>query len=125
MPASSIDRLQTPYKNFFLRRLSANFRPLGKVGQVQRGQRAFRAACLQRGIILTEVNVKHIANHTMEISQEATCAFAATGGTPASGTISSGTAWDEIDFAAASPGQLITASCASPVAVGQRVVDVP
>lgn len=124
MPASSIDRLQTPYRAFFLKKLSANFRPVGKVGQVTRGNRAFRAACHQRGIILTEVNIKHIANHTIEISQESGAAFAATGGTPASGTISGPNAWDEIDFAAASPGQLVTASSANP-AVGQRVVDVP
>jgi hypothetical protein len=123
MPATTINRLQTPLRQEFLKKLSANFRPVGKVGEVARGQRAFRRAALtSSGIILTEVNVKHIVNHTMEINQEAGTGFASTGGTPASGT-ANGTTWDEIDYAAASPAKSITSSGTDQI--GTRVVDVP
>jgi hypothetical protein len=123
MPATTINRLQTPLRQEFLKKLSANFRPLGKVGQVTHGQRAFRKAALtSSGIILTEVNVKSIANFTAEISQDGT-SFASTGGTPASGTATGGySTWDEIDYASAGE-KTITASGTDQI--GTRVVTLP
>lgn len=122
MPATTINRLQTPLRQEFLKKLSANFRPLGKVGQVTHGQRAFRRAALtSSGIILTEVNVKSIGNFTAEISQEVS-SFASTGGTPASGTATGGASWDEIDYASAGE-KTITASGTDQI--GTRVVTLP
>lgn len=136
MPASTISRLQTPLQQFFLRKLSANFRPMGKVGEVQRGQRAWRSrvhSCC--GIVITEVNQNNIANHTVEICQEATTAWTATGGTPAGATVADGNVWTAVDYAAASvvtPGivpvvtpAIINGSNSSPPALGSREVVVP
>jgi hypothetical protein len=124
MPATTINRLQTPLRQKYLRALSRNFRPLGKVAQITHGQRALRREAFTRaGIVLIEVNVKSIANHTMEISQEVS-SFAATGGTPSSGTATGGFAvWDEIDYGATALNQLITASGTDKI--GSVVVNVP
>jgi hypothetical protein len=125
MPATTINRLQTPLRQKYLRALSRNFRPLGKVAQITHGQRALRREAFTRaGIVLIEVNVKSIVNHTMELSQEAPSNYAATGGTPASGAATGGySAWNDIDFAAVTVGQLITASGTN--LIGSVVVDVP
>jgi hypothetical protein len=133
--ASSLSRLQTPLQAFFARKLSANFRPVGKPGETTHGSMAFRAAALQRGIVITEVNVNNIANHTLEISQEVGTTFAATGGTPASGSATGGRSWDAVDYAAASAVSggivpvatpaVITSAAASPPATGRVEVAVP
>lgn len=126
MPAATIDRLQTPLRQEFLKKLSANFRPVGKVGQTTHGQAAFRSAALQRaGIILIEANLKSEANHTMEISLETGCSWASTGGTPASGAdIADGKAWIEVDYATAGT-KTVTATETTPVGIGTREVVVP
>jgi hypothetical protein len=121
---SSIDRLQTPYRSFFLQKLSANYRPQGRVGNVLRGQPGLRAAAAQRGIILIEANDNNVANHTVEVSMVAASVWSATGGTPASATISSGTAFDAVDYAAAGQN-LITAVNSGLIAKGERMVAVP
>ena len=134
MAASLIDRLETPKRALFLKKLSANFRPVGKPGDTNHGNLAFRGAAHRAGVIITEVNVNNIANHTLEISQEAGTTYGATGGTPASGTATGGRSWDVVDYAAASAiaagivpvptPALITSTSAVP-ASGQREVVVP
>lgn len=134
MPASTITRLQTPLQDFFLKKLSANYRRQGRVGDVSRGQRAFRARVFNTcGIILISANDNNVANHTIEAGAELGASFAATGGTPATGAFTGGTTFDVIDYAAASvvtPGivptvapALVTATATN--AQGKREVVVP
>jgi hypothetical protein len=125
MPQTSINRLQTPLQQLYLKRLSRHFRPHGRVGATTHGQLHFRSAArIRSGIVIIEVNDNNVANHTIEISQELGTAYGAVGGTPSGGTVTGGRAWDVVDYAAAGLVAL-SASDSSPPSLGARDVLVP
>jgi len=136
---TSINRLQTPLRQQFLKALSKNFRPVARPGMPGapgtggtvgtplsqlHGQLAFRDAAARAGLIIIEANIKDPATHTIEISQTAGTSFGAAGGTPAAATVTGGRAWDPIVYASAGLKQL-AASNSSPPALGAHEVQVP